>query len=79
MAAPFGRRQHELEVTVSGPPGSVARRTDTGDRLTPVGPASRRPTASTAPRDAANAAAEASRKRYGNTWMPASTPPTGSW
>ena len=45
----------------------------TGDRLTPVGPASRRPTASTAPRVAAKAAAEASRNLYGNTWIPTST------
>ena len=63
MAAPLGDGSTSLLVTVNGPPGSVARRTDTGDRLTPVGPASLRPTASTAPRVAAKAAAEASRNR----------------
>src|SRR6478609_8839160 len=73
MAAPLGEGSTSLDVTASGPPGSVALRTETGDRLTPVGPASRRPTARRAPLDAANAAAEASRTRYGKTSIPAST------
>ena len=63
MAAPFGDGSTSFEVTVSGPPGAVARRTETGERLTPIGPASLRPTASTALREAANAAADESRSR----------------
>ena len=71
IAEPLGDGRTSRGVAVSTPPAVAAYRTDSGDRLTSFVLAVRcGPTASTADLDAANAAADASRNRYGNTSTP---------